>query len=56
MNWPQYTYLALIFLGLGIAIAKHGEPSKPHNFFTSLIATGLSLWLLYMGGFFGGGA
>jgi hypothetical protein len=53
MGWPQYAYLALTFLGLGISIAKHGEPRSPHNFGHDVIATALILWLLIAGGFFG---
>lgn len=57
MGWPQYTYLALIVLGLGMALAQHGEPrtgsDRTHNFFTSLIAAAISVWLLWAGDFFG---
>lgn len=52
--WPQYTYLALVALGLGYALAKHGEPSPPHNAWGRILGAGLALWLLYMGGFFNG--
>lgn len=52
MNWPQYTYLALTCVGLGMVIAKHGEPDK-HNAVSTVLTTCLVLWLLYMGGFFG---
>jgi hypothetical protein len=52
--WPQYTYLALSFLGVGVVLAKHGEPSKPHNIWTTLTATGIVYFLLYQGGFFKG--
>lgn len=52
--WPQYTYTILTLLGLGIIIAKHGEPQKPYNAVVSIIASGLGFFLLYMGGFFKG--
>lgn len=52
--WPQYTYLALVVLGLGFVIAKHGEPRSPHNLWVSLIATAIALSLLHAGGFFNG--
>lgn len=56
MGWPQYAYLGLFFLGLGVGLAKHGEPRDPHNVWTDLLAGALVLWLLYMGGFFKGAA
>jgi hypothetical protein len=53
-HWPQFTYIALILLGLGVCIAKHGQPRGPHNLVTDLISTALVLWLLIAGGFFQG--
>lgn len=50
--WPQYTYLALLLIGLGVGLAKHGEPRKPHNVVVDLIATAIVLWILSSGGFF----
>lgn len=52
MGWPQYTYLALTLLGLGLVWGKHGEPRDNYNVGTSLLATVISLWLLWAGGFF----
>lgn len=53
--WPQYTYLVISILGVGIAIAQHGQPrTGNHSFWTHLIGVGIGYWLLYMGGFFGG--
>ena len=52
--WPQYTYLALNFLGLGIAIANHGEPRTNESAITSIIATAITFSLLAAGGFFKG--
>ena len=49
---PQLTMLGLLFLGLGINLAKHGEPkSEDYNFVLSLITTGISITILYYGGF-----
>lgn len=49
---PQIIYLILITLSLGMTMAKHGEPRENHNFWHSLIATVIGLWLLIAGGFF----
>ena len=51
--WPQLTYVALIVFSLGITLEQHGNPKTgKENFWTSLTASALTLWLLYMGGFF----
>jgi hypothetical protein len=52
IGWPQLIYLALSVLGLGIAIAKHGQPREPYNVVHSLIAICLAWPLLWWGGFF----
>ena len=52
LGWPQLVYLALTILGLGVAMAKHGEPRGEHSFPTTFIASGIVIWVLYMGGFF----
>jgi hypothetical protein len=49
---PQVIYLALIILGLGIAIAKHGQPRDNYNGGVTFIAAIIELALLYWGGFF----
>ena len=50
---PQLIYLALAFLGVGIAISEHGKPKKGNNnawvTFTAFVTTVI---LLYYGGFF----
>lgn len=51
MNWAIYVWLGLQFFGLGVALAKHGEEYKC-NFFSTLLATVLSVGLLYLGGAF----
>lgn len=57
MGWPQYTYLALIFMSVGMNLTKPGEPEDGrHNFWASSIASVFILWVLYMGGFFTGAA
>jgi CHASE2 domain-containing sensor protein len=49
-DWPQITWLVLAVLGLGFAIAKHGEPTR-HNALFSLIGVAFGLVLLLAGGF-----
>lgn len=51
--WPQFTYLALITFSLGITAQQHGKPKTGnYSIWISLISASLSLFLLYMGGFF----
>ncbi len=51
MMWPVYTYLALMLIGLGVSLAKHGEYVKI-NFWSTLTSSLVILFLLYKGGFF----
>lgn len=60
LHWPQLTYLALTVLGLGVVVAKHGEPKfdrngdvEKHNAILSTVFTAVILFLLFKGGFFG---
>ena len=50
--WPQLTYLFLVILGLGYAVAKHGEPQLPWSMFRSMLGAAIAFYLLYEGGFF----
>lgn len=53
MNWPQVIWCVLTLLGLGIALARHGEPkTDKHSFWWSLTGTIIVAWLLWCGGFF----
>ena len=52
--WPQYTYLALILISVGVTIARYGEPKRDRYDFGDLIGAVICLWLLYEGGFFHG--
>lgn len=47
-----YIFIGLEILGLGICIAKHGEPSGEYNFWTTLVGGLIELWLLYKAGLF----
>lgn len=54
-GWPQFVYVALIILGLGVNLAKCGNPdTKPTatTFWAGVISS-LFIWmLLIVGGFF----
>jgi len=52
-EWPQITYLSLIFLGLLIMSNKHGKQKVGvYSFWETLFAS-IPLWvILYFGGFF----
>ena len=50
---PQVIMIVILSAGLGLSLAKHGEPyDSNHNFFTSLIVTIVEVLILYYGGFF----
>lgn len=49
---PQITLIVITTLGLGVGLAKHGQPAKDHNFTSDLIATGILYAILWWGGFF----
>jgi hypothetical protein len=51
-HWPQYAYLAWVFMALGVAIALHGKPSPPRSAWGTMVRSALALWLLTAGGFF----
>ena len=54
MLWARITLTGLMFMGLGLELAKHGEPREgEYNFVGKLIATALWGFLLYKGGFYG---
>lgn len=51
--WPQITYIVLTTLGIGLVLAKHGQPrTEKYNVWWSLIGTAMVLPILYYGGFF----
>ena len=53
LYWPQLTYVALLVFSLGITLEQHSKPKKGNeSIWISLTASALTLWLLYMGGFF----
>ena len=52
LGWPQFIYLTLTILGVAIVLRRHGQ-SRPgsYNILKTLIASVLTLMLLYWGGF-----
>lgn len=55
MGWPQYLYLALMCIGVGMTCAKHGQPkSGEHDGWVTIISAGITVAILWAGGFFGG--
>lgn len=53
MEWPQYTYLALNLIGIGICLTKNGQPKTGYHSFISDVLCSVPAWfLLYQGGFF----
>ena len=54
MGVPQILYIVILALGLGITLAKHGEPREDkYNFFNTLFGAAIQIGLLILGGFFG---
>ncbi len=54
MHAPQIIWIVLAVLGVGISLAKDGEPkTDSHSFMTSVICTSIVASILYWGGFFG---
>jgi hypothetical protein len=48
MNYYFIALLILISMGLGINLARHGQPKKEnYNFFTSLISVIIEVTLIY---------
>lgn len=49
----QIIYLSLTFMGLGLCLAKNGQPKEgTYNFWSQLIADLIILFILCKGGFF----
>lgn len=53
MYWPQVIWSVLALLGLGIELARHGQPrTGKHSFWWQLFGVVIATWLLWCGGFF----
>lgn len=54
MKWPQITTIVIMAINIGINLARHGyERTDKYNFFTSIAANAIEIWILYSRGFFG---
>lgn len=52
--WPQFVYIGLQLLGIGVILAKHGQPKEGEYNVLTTLACSIPAWvLLYLGGFFG---
>ncbi|EIK3113952.1 transglycosylase SLT domain-containing protein [Escherichia coli] len=53
MYWPQVVWSVAALLGMGMALARHGQPrTDKHNFWYQSLAVLIAGWLLWCGGFF----
>lgn len=48
---PQLILILIIVLGLAASVCDHGQPRKPENAWHGIIATSITIMLLYWGGF-----
>ena len=52
-QWPQFAMIAMYGIGIGLELARNGQPKKDtHNVWWTLIGVGISVFLLRSGGFF----
>lgn len=50
--WPQVTYLALTFIGLGHCLANYGNKKVSTYNWSDIVSAALILTILWCGGFF----
>lgn len=48
--WPQFILITFMFIGLGVNVAKDGEPTV-YDGLASLISVIITIGLLWWGGF-----
>lgn len=54
MGWPQYTFIGLMALNLGLILGLHGKPrTGNHSFGSAVIGVGITTGVVWAGGFFG---
>lgn len=52
MSWPQYTLAGSILIGMGISVARFGQPkTDKYDLIDLVVGPAVVVWLLYMGGF-----
>ncbi|WP_189338845.1 hypothetical protein [Chromobacterium amazonense] len=55
MGIPQWIYLGMSCVSIGIELQRHGQACQGrHNFIGALLGQGILTGLLYWGGFFTG--
>ena len=53
MGVPQILYIALLALGVGVSLARHGQPKTGNeSVWITLIGVSIQVGLLLWGGFF----
>lgn len=52
--WPQWTYVILTLIGVGLIIEQHGKPRGNQNAYASIIGIMIQFFILFKGGFFNG--
>lgn len=54
LGMPQIIMLIIYGINIGSSLVNHGKQREgKHSFWATLVATGLSAWILSSGGFFG---
>lgn len=52
-GWPQFTYLVICLVGIGVCAARHGKTElKTHSLWSDIFCSVPSWGLLICGGFF----
>lgn len=51
-TWPQWTFLILMLIGVGVTLARFGQQKRDYHDMGDILSAALTLWLLWMGGFF----
>lgn len=53
IGWPQGIFTGLIFVGVGVSLARYGKPkADSYGIFDVVVSPSVVLGLLYWGGFF----
>lgn len=53
LEWPQWIYIILAFLGVLIHTVNHGDEMKgKYNGFSRIVFSAFLLFVLFQGGFF----
>jgi hypothetical protein len=52
-HWPQYVAAGTLALGLASGIYSAADKGKPTEALVYCFATGLTVWVLWCGGFWG---